>query len=171
MVSGSVDQRSEIGAWYPAMILAGHSNGTFDVKYDGGGRERGVERARVQLETMPEWELVYKGKDLGYAVEASVPDVVLEREEGITVNMQFVLQTLGTEFPIDEPSLHSEQAVFSTVNRDKVVASFMDQMRAKESGSKTKKKIMEAIEIDGGLINSWHAGKLVEGTGTGQHFV
>ncbi|GMH51301.1 hypothetical protein TrRE_jg9737 [Triparma retinervis] len=154
--------------------------GTFDVKYDGGGKEKRVKRGRIRKEEEPEWEVVYRGEECGYAVEASVPDVVLEREEGIQVEMEFVLQTLGTEYPIEEPSLHGEQRSHSTVNRDKEVRGFMDLMKGGEGGggeeltdqeSRAKKKIMEAIEIDGGVIQTWGKGKMVEGTGMGTHFV
>ncbi|GMH51295.1 hypothetical protein TrRE_jg9737 [Triparma retinervis] len=155
-------------------------SGTFDVKYDGGGKEKRVKRGRIRKEEEPEWEVVYRGEECGYAVEASVPDVVLEREEGIQVEMEFVLQTLGTEYPIEEPSLHGEQRSHSTVNRDKEVRGFMDLMKGGEGGggeeltdqeSRAKKKIMEAIEIDGGVIQTWGKGKMVEGTGMGTHFV
>ena len=158
-----------------------HKAGTFDIHYDGGGREKKVERKRIKLEVEPDWELVYEGEDLTYAVEASVPDVILEREEGVVVEMQFCMQTLGTEYPIEEPSLHSLQVSFSTVNHDLAVSSFMDTLSKSKAGtslatesdvvSRNKKKIKEAIMIDGHLVESWHKGKIVEGEGYGKHFV
>ena len=181
LIASNVDGRSQIGAYYPGSVTKVHKAGTFDVHYDGGGREKKVERKRIKLETEPDWELVYEGKELAYAVEASVPDVILEREEGVMVEMQFCMQTLGTEYPIEEPSLHSLQVTFSTVNHDIAVASFMDTLSKSKAGSslseesdavsRNKKKIKEAIMIDGHLLESWHKGKVVEGAGYGKHFV
>ncbi|GMI19640.1 hypothetical protein TrCOL_g992 [Triparma columacea] len=178
LATGSAGGGRVEGMWYPGVVAGVHLKGTFDVKYDGGGKEKRVARGRIRLEKEPVWEVVYRGAECGYAVEASVPDVVLEREEGIQVEMEFVLQTLGTEYPVEEPSLHGEQMTHSTVNRDREVRDFMEMMKEGEGGkemtdqeSRAKKKIMEAIEIDGGVIQSWYKGKTVEGTGTGTHFV
>jgi len=82
---------------------------------------------------------------------------------------------VGTEFPIEEPSLHSMQVTLETVNRDVILRQFMDTMSSvgddDSAVSLTKKKIKEAIFIDGQCIETWHSGKLVEGTGIGDHFV
>ena len=172
---GGGEERVE-GGWYPGAISGVHMKGTFDIKYDGGGKEKRVGRDRIRKEQLLEWEVVYRGMECEYAVEASVPDVVLEREEGVQVEMEFVLQTLGTEYPVGEPSLHGEQKAYSTINRDVLVKGFMDLMEKEEKGvtdqeSRAKKKIMEAIEIDGGVVQSWYKGKEVTGVGMGTHFV
>ncbi|GMH80410.1 hypothetical protein TL16_g08534 [Triparma laevis f. inornata] len=176
LMASSVDQRSQVGGWYPADVKKAHKEGMFDVHYNGGGKEKKVDRARIKLVEEPEWELIYEGKDLSYAVEASVPDVILEREPGIQIEMSFCMQTVGTEYPIEEPSLHSLQATYSTINRDATVEAFMSQIKSKatddsDSVSRGKKKIKEAIEIDGHLVESWYNGKLVEGEGYGKHYV
>ena len=48
-----------------------------------------------------------------YALQA-IPHEVLEREKGIKVSCEFLLQTKGTEIPLDEFSLPSEINSFST---------------------------------------------------------
>ena len=174
--ASSVGQRSQIGGWYEAEVIKSHKAGTFDVHFLTGGKEKKVARSRIKIDPEPDWELIYEGKDLSYAVEASVPDVILEREDGVTIEMSFCMQTLGTEYPIEEPSLHSEQVTFSTINHDLAVASFMDQINSSatiesDAVSRGKKKIKEAIQIDGHLVESWHNGKLVEGEGYGNHYV
>ena len=104
---------------------------------------------------------------------------------GIVVNVEFVLQTIGTEFPIEEPSLHGEQVMFTTVNRDEAVKSFYDMMKSKDNNnresnggegellaeSRTKKKLREAVETDYGVIESWQHGQVVEGRGVGKDYV
>jgi len=179
--SGSLAQHSQLGALYPGTVVKAHGDGLFDIKYDVGGKENKVKRERILPAIDPPWETLYVGKELAYAVEASVPDVVLEREPGIQVRMDFVLQTVGTEYPVEEPSLHSEQVTIETKNTDLAVKDFFssiasgggEDINGEESSatSRAKKKIKEAIYIDGQCIETWNGGKLVEGTGIGKHFV
>ena len=170
--------------YHLAKVLVVHPDGTFDVKYDIGGKELKVIRKRVKPPEQLPWREVYVGQELHYACESNVPDVILEREPGIVVDVDFTLQTLGTEFPLEEPSLHSPQITFSTNNRDLALDKFFESMRgsggssigddssiATGNESKTKKKIKEAIEIDGHVIDVWNGGTLVEATAYGKHYV
>ena len=177
----SLAQLSNVGGNYVATILKTYPNGNSDVRYDIGGKENAVPRARVSPLEDGEWKTVYMGQDLGYAMEANIPDYILEKEGGIVIAVDFVLQTLGSEDPLDEPSLHSLQVTFSTVNHSLVLSQFLELNKIHGGSSiagevsltesKKKKKIKEAILIDGHVIESWHNGELVEGTGYGKHFV
>ena len=179
----SVGGMSQIGQFYPGKIIRDFGSGQFYVHYEVGGKEK-VPRWRILPRKIPEWELVYSGTGLTYAYESSIPDFVLEREVGITVNVEFVLQTVGTEFPIEEPSLHGEQVSFATINRDGAVKTFyqlMEEKKERDSSvgdgdteiveSRTKKKLREAVKTDYGVIESWQNGQVVEGRGVGNDYV
>ena len=164
---------------FPGEISKVWPGGFFDIHYEMGGKEVKVPRSRIRLACKDEWRQVYSGLDLDYACEANVPDVVLERERGVQIDLEFCLQTLGTEYPIEEGSIFSEVGEYSTVNHDLMLEKFMNTMDDGGGGggssvggdSKTKRKIKEAIKIDGHVIEVWQQGKMVEGTGYGQHFV
>ena len=79
--------------------------------------------------TPPECRLLYHGKDCFYDCESLVPDEALIRElpaprsynqvndpiiPTASVEVTFFVQTLGTEYPIHEPSLLSLPATFTT---------------------------------------------------------
>jgi len=100
VASGSLAMLSQNGALYPGTVLKAWGDGKFDVHYDMGGKEVKCARERIVLEEAPPWETVYVGKELSYAVEASVPDVILEREPGINVQMDFVLQVRPAHMPL-----------------------------------------------------------------------
>ena len=90
-LTSSVGEMSQDGQFYPGKILKDFGAGSFYVHYDVGGKGK-VTRNRILPRQMPDWELVYSGTDLNYAHESSIPDFVLEREEGIVVNVEFTRQ-------------------------------------------------------------------------------
>mmetsp|Transcript_9027 Transcript_9027/g.34062 ORF Transcript_9027/g.34062 Transcript_9027/m.34062 type:complete len:1061 (-) Transcript_9027:22-3204(-) len=98
----------------PARVTGVHTDGRVDVRYSDGGKERKVPRWRVFPRLMPRPRVVYVGHETSYAATGLVPDNVVNGDPGFIVYVRALIQTLGTEHPVEEPSLFSDVVLTKT---------------------------------------------------------
>mmetsp|Transcript_2978 Transcript_2978/g.4260 ORF Transcript_2978/g.4260 Transcript_2978/m.4260 type:complete len:386 (-) Transcript_2978:232-1389(-) len=96
-----------------AKIIKRHAMGMFDLVLPDGEIVINIPRKRIAPLNIG-WELVFVGRDETEYLYDAVPQRIVETEKDFFLTIEFALETVGTEMPIDEPSLPSTIRRFST---------------------------------------------------------
>jgi len=99
------------------VVIRKGSNGCVDICFENGTIKTNVIREHLNWESA-DWEIIFSGKKKNEYCFQAIPLHVLEKEGNIKVSCEFVLQTKGTEVPLNTYSLPSISKQFSTKGND-----------------------------------------------------